>query len=140
MAYDSERQVIHLNAFNRVATSDQTAGATAFAKATLLSACTILDFNVIVGATGDTGTSGSYAFVIQYSVDGTGTFTTFGTASVGGLTAINDTVIDGACAVTALDAGDDIRITALAGTVLPAGKITVAGADVLVAQGNVYMP
>jgi hypothetical protein len=139
MAYDSNMEVIHMNAYNGAATSaaGATAATTTFARATVLRACVVEDFNVIIGGTGDTSTSGAYTFVLQKSVDGTGAASAIGTASNTGLTHINNTVIDGAVTVTSMDAGDDLVLVSGAGTILPAGSVTIAGADVLVARGDV---
>jgi len=142
MAYDSERQIIHINAYNGANTSaaGATAATTVLGRATALTACSVIDFNVVLGGTGDTSTSGAYTFVLRKSVGGTGAWSAIGTASSTGLTHINNTVVDGAVALTQLDAGDDLQLVSGAGTILPAGHVTVAGADVLVAQGFVAMP
>lgn len=141
MGYDSERQILNIHLAGYSQTSAQSTGGTVVGRLTALSACSVIDFNVQVGATGDTGTSGSYVFVLNKSVDGTGALSAVGTAS-GDVTAnvAANSVIDGACTLTHLDAGDDLVLTAGPGTVLPAGVITVNGAEVLVAQGFVSMP
>ena len=143
MAYDSQRSTKHINSYDGAATSagGATAAVTVFGRTTLMKACTIIDFNVQVGSVGDVGTSGSYVFVLQRSAAGTGAVAGIGTASATGVSNIAaNAVIDGAVTVTHCDAGDDLLLVSGAGTVLPAGNLTIAGAEVLVAQGNVSMP
>jgi len=94
---------------------------------------------VVIGGTGDTSTSGAYTFVLQKSAAGTGAASAIGTASSSGLTHINNTVIDGAVTVTDMAAGDDLILVSGAGTILPIGSITIAGADVIVGRGRVIL-
>lgn len=139
MAYDSQKSIVNINLAGVTQTSAQSTGDTVIGRATVQSACVVRDFNVQVGSSGDTGTSGSYVFVLNKMKDGTGTRVVLGTASqaVTGNVAANS-VIDGAVAQGTglkLDAGDDVVLTAGPGTVLPVGSITVNGAEVIVADG-----
>ena len=116
-------QTVQVTAVNQTSVR---AATVAVAAHTFMSAVTVTDFNIswlgdVAGAAlALTGTQDSNRLIlgIGKSVAGTGTITQLGTCVLG--TAALGSVIDGTCAATNFDAGDDLVLTANAGTALVA--------------------
>lgn len=112
------------------------AASTVVARHSFMDAVTVKDFNLRI-RTGDvlTGTvdAESWRMAIGKSVGGTGTVVNIGTAKLSasalGGTYADNSVVDGALTETNFAAGDDLVLSYLAGTALPAGSLR-ADADV----------
>lgn len=104
---------------------------------TMMEACTVKDWNVVV-KTGDvlTGTAdaASWRVAIGKSAAGTGAVAGIGTAKLSALamggTYGDNTVVDASCTETNFSAGDDLVFYHIAGTALPAGSVRLE-ADVM---------